>query len=167
MRVANKILVELFGKDDAVITAPELVSVTKVGDTVVLEFDTELRLLYDLVPTDFEIYDSTGSAWVKVNATISDSNKIVLDTAGYDPTEVRYGFGGRYIELATGELLNLTVGKTSLVMSADGKHFVYTASNGQVYEFYSEDGQVVRTIKSGNLTNASGEPMPTFKVSVN
>ena len=165
MRVADRILVELFGKDDAVLTAPELKGVTMVGNTVVLEFDTELRLLYGLAPTDFEIYDSTSSAWVKVTATISDSTKIVLNTEGYTPTQVRYGFGGRYIELATGELLDLNVGDR-LAMSDDGEHFVYTASNGKIYKFVSEDGQVVRTIKSGNLTNASGEPMPTFIVTI-
>ena len=165
MRVANKILEELLGVSDGVMSAPELVSVSVKDDTVVLKFDTELRLLYGITPTDFEIYDSKTSAWVKVAASISSKNSIILDTKGYTPTQVRYGFGGRFIELATGELLRLDVG-SSLSMGAGNKSFIYKGADGQTYEFFPEDGQVVRTIKSGNVTNASGEPLPTFKVTV-
>ena len=166
MRVANKILEELLGITDGVMSAPEIVSVSAKDNTVVLEFDTELRLLYDIVPTDFEIYDGKTSSWVKVSATIKDKKFIVLDTNGHTPTQVRYGFGGRFIELATGELLRLDVG-SSLTMGAGNASFIYKDANGKTYEFFPEDGQVVRTIKSGNVTNASGEPLPTFKLTIN
>ena len=169
-RVADKVLIELYGRDD-ITAAPELVSLEKGNGTVTLTFDSKLYLFRGIVPEDFEVYDSTTAKWHKVAGTL-DGNKVVLDTSALtSPTEVRYGFGGRYIELYTGELIRLNVGgRLELGTDADGtKYAVYTDTDGgvnRVLTFYSEDGQVIRVIKSGNITNASGSPMPTFRVSI-
>lgn len=169
-RVADKILIEIFGRND-ISAAPELLSVAKGNGTVTLTFDSKLYLLRGIVPEDFEVYDSTTAKWHKVTGTL-DGDKVVLDTSALaSPTEVRYGFGGRYIELYTGELIRLNVGgRLEQRTDADGtKYTVYTDTDGsttRVFTFYSEDGQVIRTIKSGNLTNASGSPMPTFRVGI-
>ena len=117
------------------------------------------------------MYDSATSSWVKVSAVIS-GNTVVLDTSALTaPTQVRYGFGGRFIELATGELIRLNVGSIfTLKIDENGVRYAEyidtDVSPSRVFTFYSEDGQIIRTIKSGNLTNASGEPMPTFVVSI-
>ena len=169
-RMADKILIELYGRDD-IASAPELVSVAKGDGTVTLTFDSQLYLFRGIVPEDFEVYDTATAKWHKVNGTLS-GNTVVLDTSALtSPTEVRYGFGGRYIELYTGELIRLNVGgRLSLATDENGvKYAVYTdtdSGTSRVFYFYSEDGQVIRTIKSGNVTNESGAPLPTFRVSI-
>lgn len=170
-RAADMVLTKLFGKTDEIRCAPELTSVTKNGGTVTLNFDTKLYLLRGVEVEDFEVYDSVTSKWIKVKATLSGSS-VVLDVAALaNPTEVRYGFGGRYIELYNGELIRLNAGsRFQLKVDADGvKYAEYTDTDvapTRVFTFYSEDGQVIRTIKSGNLTNASGVPLPTFSVTI-
>ena len=169
-RVADRILVEIYGRDD-ITTAPELVSVARGSGTVTLTFDSKLYLFRGIVPEDFEVYDSATAQWHKVSGTLSGKT-VVLDTSALaNPTEVRYGFGGRYIELYNGELLRLNVGgRLEEAIDADGTRYaIYTDTDGgqhRVFTFYSEDGQIVRTIKSGNLTNSSGAPVPTFRVSI-
>ena len=169
-RTADKVLIEIFGRDD-ITAAPELLSVEKGDGTVTLTFDSKLCLFRGIEAEDFEVYDAASSSWKRVKATLVD-NKIVLDTSLVTtPTEVRYGFGGRFIELYTGELIRLNAGsRLTMEVDANGKRYiVYTdtdVSPTRVFTFYSEDGQVIRTIKSGNVTNASGEPLPTFSVSI-
>ncbi|MBR3680695.1 MAG: hypothetical protein IKL79_01670 [Clostridia bacterium] len=170
-RAADMLLTKLFDVTDKITTAPELTSVVRGEGTVTLTFDTALCLLRGVEAEDFEVYDSASSKWVKVGATLV-GNTVVLDTAGItSPSEVRYGFGGRYIELYTGELIRLNAGsRFQLKVDADGvKYAEYTdtdVSPTRVFTFYSEDGQVIRTIKSGNVTNASGVPLPTFTVAI-
>ncbi len=170
-RAADRVLVELFGKDDEILTAPKLTGIERGEGIVTLVFDTELLLFRGVTAEDFQVYDSASSKWKSVKAAIS-GNTVILDTSAITtPTQVRYGFGGRFIELATGELIRLNAGsRFVLAVDENGvKHAVYTdtdVSPTRVFTFYSEDGQVIRTIKSGNLTNASGEPLPTFVVSI-
>ena len=170
-RAADMVLTKLFGMTDEITTAPELLSVTRGNGIVTLTFDTNLYLLRGVEVEDFEVYNSSTSKWVKVNATISGKTVILDTSAIVSPTEVRYGFGGRYIELYTGELIRLNAGsRFQLKTDANGvKYAEYTdtdVSPTRVFTFYSEDGQVLRTIKSGNVTNASGVPLPTFKVTI-
>ena len=170
-RTADRVLVELFGRSDEILTAPRLTKIEKGEGIVTLTFDTALRLLRGVTPEDFQVYDSATSSWVKVSAVIS-GNTVVLDTSALTaPTQVRYGFGGRFIELATGELIRLNVdSRFTLNIDENGVRYAEyidtDVSPSRVFTFYSEDGQIIRTIKSGNLTNASGEPMPTFVVSI-
>jgi len=170
-RTADRVLVELFGRSDEILTAPRLTKIEKGEGTVTLTFDTALRLLRGVTPEDFQVYDSATSSWVKVAASVS-GNTVVLDTSALtSPTQVRYGFGGRFIELATGELIRLNVdSRFTLKIDANGVRYAEyidtDVSPSRVFTFYSEDGQIIRTIKSGNLTNASGEPLPTFVVSI-
>jgi outer membrane protein assembly factor BamB len=154
-------MVEVFGKEDETLTAPKLLSVTRGEGTVVLTFDTELRLLRGVTVEDFQVRDSSG-IWQSVNGSIV-GNTVVLNTAHLNgTTQVRYGFGARSIELFTGELLPLDVDNG---LRLDGNTIIYSYG-GKYYEFNSEDGQVIRVIKAGNLTNASGEPMPTFVATI-
>ncbi len=170
-RTADMVLAKIFGITDEITTAPELVSVERGNGSVILTFDTSLCLFRGVQPEDFEVYDAATSKWVKVTATIS-ANTVVLNTASLTtPTEVRYGFGGRFIELYTGELIRLNAGsRFQLGVDADGtKYAIYTdtdVSPTRVFSFYSEDGQIIRTIKSGNVTNLSGVPLPTFTVTI-
>ena len=170
-RAADMVLTKLFGMTDEITTAPELLSVERGNGQVILIFDTNLYLFRGVEVEDFEVYNSATSKWVKVSATISGT-KVVLNTSSISsPTEVRYGFGGRYIELYTGELIRLNAGsRFQLKTDANGvKYAEYTdtdVSPTRVFTFYSEDGQVLRTIKSGNVTNASGVPLPTFRVKI-
>ena len=170
-RAADMVLTKLFGMTDEITTAPELVSVERGNGQVTLTFDTNLYLFRGVTVEDFEVYNSSTAKWVKVSAIIN-GNTVVLDTSSISsPTEVRYGFGGRYIELYTGELIRLNAGsRFQLKTDSNGvKYAEYTdtdVSPTRVFTFYSEDGQVIRTIKSGNVTNASGIPLPTFKVTI-
>ena len=163
LRIADRILAEVYGRTEEIVTAPTLLSVTKGTGTVTLTFDTDLRLLRGIAPEGFEVSDANGT-WHTVTGVIEGKTLILNTSAISSPKEVRYCFGMRYIELETGELLPLIVG-SSLKLSDDGNYIIYSYGN-YYYEFKSEDGQVIRVIKSGNITNASGEPMPTFKVTI-
>lgn len=162
-RAADMILHELYGRTDIAV-APKLLSVKGSEGKVTLTFDGEIYLLRGISPTDFEVKDKNG-VWHTVTGFV-DGSTVVLDTSRVNsPTEVRYGFGERLIELKTGELLPLAIG-SGLTLSADGKTVIYNYG-GTYREFTVGSGEILRTVKAGNITNASGSPLPTFVAPVN
>jgi len=160
MRTANTILKELFGIESEhteASTAPDVVSYDVNGTTLTLTFDSKIKLLRAVMAEGFELLNSSGK-WIPVLGEISD-NKITFN-ADFEICGVRYGFKTLVIELNTGELIPYL----ESCGSDDNTKVTYTCPDGRVLVVYPEDGQVIRTMVDGNITNDSGEPLYTFSI---
>lgn len=171
LRTADLILGEVYGVDlGRAHKAPEVISVTRDGASVVLTFDTDLTLLYGGAVTGFTL---DGVAAVgKI-----DGKTLTLTAAGITaPTKVAYAQDTITVVMADGTIYrnvtNIHVGNdadanrqyadrsytTFDVRMADGTTKTVTVGAG------SHD--VIRTTYGGNLTNESGYALPAFSLTV-
>ena len=137
---------------------PDIVSMSASGSAVTITFDTELKLLFGDTVVGFEISEN-GTAWVEAVGVI-DGKSITLTSSAASPKYVRYAFSGMHAELADGRVLRLD----SMKFNAENQ--VITLGSDGVYYTVSDATDLVRTMDYGNLTNASGIPMPTFSIEI-
>lgn len=157
-RTGDMILENEYGRELGIISAPMPTSALTVGDAVVITFDTDIELLFGDTVMGFEI--KSGSTWYDAEGVI-DGNKITLTAPGaVAPTEVRYGFSYITAELEDGTLIPFLSGGAKLDKTNKIITFTY---NGETY-VVDEANENIRSIDFGNITNASGIPMPVFSL---
>ena len=171
IRVADMILANEYGiKYNDVYTYPTPVKATYANGSVTVEFDTDLRYLYGDSVMGFEIYN--GSKWVKATGKI-EGNKAVITADGLtSATSVRYGCGEMVMELADGTLIEVwdkknsySTGKANYSLNST-EQTLTVEYNGETYVVRGNTTDMVRTMDYGNLTNASGIPLPLFSIDV-
>ena len=162
IRTADMILANEYGIQFAdVYTYPKPTKVSAEGGVVTIEFDSELQIFYGDTVLGFELYD--GTKWVKASGEI-DGNKVILSADGVEnPTEVRYGCGETLIELGDGTFIEITT-STYTVSTADKT--ITVTYNGEQYVIRANTTDMIRTVDYGNITNASGVPMPIFGLAI-
>ena len=161
-RTADMILVREYGCDlGEVYTYPTPISAVKnSGGSVTVTFDTDLQLFFGDKPLGFELY--TGSEWRTATGVIS-GNTITLSASGVSsPVAVRYGYSPTVAELADGTMVEFLSGNAAI--NKEAKTVTFTVG-GKTY-VTSDITEYVRTIDYGNVTNASGVPMPVFKLTL-
>ena len=158
-RTANLILVNEYEIDlGEAYSHPTPLLATASGNTVTVTFDTELKLFFGDKPVGFELYG--GSGWHDATATI-DGNKLILTASGVSaPTMVRYGYSPTVAELADGTMIEFLSANAKL--NAEAKTITFTIGS-ETYTVTDAEGYI-RTLDYGNVTNASGIPLPIFKM---
>ena len=158
-RTAYAILANEYGvKLGDVYAHPEVKSITAAGNTVTVTFDSDIKLFFGDKPVGFEV-SADGTTWAAAEGRI-EGKSVILTSSVASAKYVRYGYSTIHAELADGKLVEIEIGK----MNATEK--TITIENGGVTYVINDAGDLVRTLNYGNITNASGVPMPTFKLPV-
>ena len=158
-RCADSILANEYGiKYAEVYTHPSVTSIVADGSTVTVTFDTDIKLLSGVDPIGFDLSED-GTNWVKADARI-EGNKIILTSSLAAPARVRYGQSLITAELADGTLVTFYSGQSKLSDTAK----TITLTVGGVSYVIDCDADLIRTIDYGNVTNASGVPLPIFNL---
>ena len=109
----------------------------------------------------FELYN--GTKWDKATGRI-DGKKVILSAEGVtSATRLRYGCGETLMELGDGTIIEVLDGKYTSDKTAQTITVTY---NGKQYVIHSDTTDMVRTLDYGNITNASGVPMPIFAMDI-
>jgi len=91
-----------------------------------------------------------------------DGKNIILTASGVSaPTMVRYGYSPIVAELKDGTMIEFLSG--NVVSNKTDKILTFTV-NGATYVVDSAN-DYIRSLDYGNVTNASGIPLPVFKMS--
>ena len=159
VRAANMILVNEYGFDfGEEYTNPVPVSVVANGGTVTITFDTDIRLFFGDTVVGFEIFG--GSSWRDATGVV-DGNKIILSASGVtNAVRVRYGYSPITAELADGTVIEFLSG--GVTVNKEQKTLTFT-KDGTTYVISDIYG-CIRSMDYGNVTNASGIPLPVFNV---
>ena len=168
IRTADLILANEYGiKFSDVYTYPTPISAKVSADGVVtVTFDTELQYLYGDSALGFELYD--GTKWVRAEGVIS-GNTVILSADGVaNPKNVRYGCGEMLMELRDGTVIEVAGSKGATVnYKTDATNKTLTVTyNGVEYVIKGDTTDMIRSMDYGNITNASGAPVPLFKLDV-
>ena len=163
LRIADAILKNVYGfYESEVVTAPEVIRIERNGSSIVIAFDSELEIFFGEAPSGFEIAGIDGK--YHTASAVIDESRVILSASGVSsPAFVRYGFGKMNIVLADGTMITYD---RSLANSSDTEKAKIIAPGGKAYEFHKDSNSVICTRFNGNLTNASGAPMPTFELAV-
>lgn len=163
-RCAYAILANEYGMKNAdVYTHPDIVSVTALGSTVTVTFDSELRLLFGDTIIGFELSDD-GNVWVSGTAQIDGKNAVITSSLTA-PKYVRYGHSDMYAELADGSLVQ--VEDREYQSGEDGQTGdSITIISGDSSYLLDDTRDMVRSMHYGNLTNLSGIAMPVFQLEI-
>ena len=159
VRTANMILVNEYGFDfGEEYTNPIPVSVVADGGTVTITFDTDVKLFFGDTVTGFEIFN--GSAWRKATGVV-DGNKITLSASGATrAVRVRYGYSAITTELADGTVIEFLSGEVAI--NKEAKTLTFT--HGGTTYVVSDASGCIKSMDYGNVTNASGIPLPVFNL---
>jgi len=167
MRVANILLENVYGTKTAeVMNAPKLISATKNGATVTLTFDTDLYYTFSNEALGFELYQS--GSWYKAKGKI-EGNKIILTADGVTAASgVRYAYSYSYIQLRDGTLIeyNSSSYGASNGNTDIGYSYIKDTVTGKVYRINHNEMDAVKNFCFGNITNESGEALPTFTATI-
>ena len=159
IRTADLILVHEYGFDlGEAYTNPNPISASADGGTVTITFDTEIKLFFGDKPVGFEIYD--GSSWKDAIGAVS-GNTITLTASGVSTAlKVRYGFSAMTMELEDGTMVEGIPGRIKKDNTAETLTFLQSG-----YSFVATDATAtIRNMDYGNVTNASGIPLPVFNL---
>ena len=163
-RLADAILYNMYGFEeykDAL--APKVTKVEANGNKLIVTFDCNVKTELGTAVEGFEIAGEDGT-FVKANGTI-DGNKVILVADGVTaPKTVRYGYGKFLIELQDGTLVPYDRKTKAPVYTTE--YMTIYGPNGEEYTFERGTDIVIRSLFQGNLTNASGNPTPVFKLDV-
>lgn len=163
-RLADSVLKNVYGfYQNAIVEAPEVTKITANGTTVTIEFDTSLFFSYGNTVTGFEIAGA-DKKFKKATGTMSGNTITITSPEVSEPTYVRYAYGTMDIVLNDGTVL--TYNPNFANVEGDTAYTVIGADGVTRYEFTGDCGLVVETRYNGNITNASGHPMPTFYLAV-
>lgn len=165
LRTGELILGKIYGiRTERPYVAPEVVSVEFKGSSVVITFDTNLKILWGDTVLGFEL--GSAGTYVTANAVIN-GNVLTLTGNGSDFDEVRYSYATLIVERKDGTLMQVASGIPQL-NDSNGKldiyHVTVTDVNGNKYTFTADSDEALRTRLSGNLTNATGHPLPAFSI---
>ena len=159
---ADMILANEYGIVSAeVYKYPEILSVRVSGSAVMITFDSEIKLMLGDEPMGFELC-LPQRGWVKASAVIDGSTVTVSAAGGGVPTDVRYGFSAITAELADGTTVSFYSGEATI---NDAQRTITITKDGEVYVIGSAE-DCVRMMNVGNITNASGVPLPVFSLGV-
>ena len=157
IRTANQILVNEYGFNlGAAYTNPEPLSVVAEGGTVVITFDTDILLLFGEGAVGFDIYD--GSVWVEAKGVVNGRTITLAASGVSEAVKVRYGFSAMTFELEDGTIVEGLPGRIKKDNTASTLTFSYS---GHTY-VATDATATVKNMDYGNVTNASGIPLPTF-----
>lgn len=163
-RLADSVLKNTYGISYGTATAPEITSVSVSGNVLTVTFDTSLSLLYGNTPEGFEIAGADG-AFHKATAVISGNTVALTSDKVSSPTTVRYGFGAPII-LILEDGTRIIPADRFAGSASDAEKATVVDIYGNTYVFYADQYEIIRSVLEGNITNASGHPLPVFKLSV-
>jgi sialate O-acetylesterase len=164
LRLADSVLKNTYGIAYGTTTAPEIVSVTASGNVLTITFDTNLALLYGNTPEGFEIAGTNG-VFYKATATVSGNTILLTSDKVSSPVTVRYGYGAPII-LILEDGTRIIPADRFAGSTSDTEKATIVDVNGNTHVFYADEYDVVMSVLGGNITNASGHPLPVFKLSV-
>ncbi len=164
-RIADSVLKNIYGLGtEKVVEAPSVKKVEVSGSKVTITFDTDISLSYGNAPIGFELAGS-GKVFKKATGTVF-GNKLTLTASGVStPAYVRYAYGRMDIVLNDGHAVTYNHVDNKIIDSDSTQATVFE-SDGTKHVFTPNCGLVIETRFNGNLTNASGHPMPTFNLPV-
>ena len=154
LKLADAVLDKIYSVGDS-LCAPEIVKAEISGRYIILTFDSDIELYFGDKALGFEI--GMNGSFDKATAVI-DGNKITLSNFLVSaPTEVRYGFGETTVEHESGERMaftssNHTAAAKEVKITHEGENYVYKA----------DSGTALSMTVGGNITNATGAPLPVF-----
>ncbi len=188
LRIANVMLTKVYGfthidGSATTVEAPRALSAKRVGNTVVITFNSDLYTFFGKGALGFELsdldnYDSEGdayntkeeSSWYKVEGTIVGNTVVLEIPEGKNPKGVRYAHGNPYVELRDGTLIEFNYNDDFPAVGDFRNNEIYASITdritGEQYTFYPYEGDSIRMLSYGNITNESGEPMPLFKLDI-
>ena len=164
LRLADSVLKNTYGIAYGTTTAPEIVSVTASGNILTITFDTNLSLLYGNAPEGFEIAGANG-VFHEATATISGNTILLTSDEVSAPVTVRYGYGAPIV-LILEDGMRIIPADRFAGSTSDTEKATIVDINGNTYVFYADEYDVIMSVLEGNITNASGHPLPVFKLSV-
>lgn len=108
LRTGELILGKIYGIEfNRPYTAPEIVSVEFKSNSVVITFDTDLKILWGDTVMGFEL--GKGGSYVSATGTIS-GNVLTLTADGSDFDSVRYSYATLIVERKDGTLMEVNTG---------------------------------------------------------
>lgn len=167
LRTADMILGEIYGADlGRAHKAPEVVSVTRDGNRVILTFDTDLTLLHGNTVEGFTL---DGVAAVGV----IDGKTLTLTAEGVsEPKTVAYAQDKLTVVMKDGtvyrNVTNVHVGNDgeSGRNYSDYSYTTFVTEDGKTITVGAGSHDVIRSTYGGNLTNESGYALPAFSLTV-
>lgn len=162
-RVADSVLKNIYGIGSGeTVEAPVVTKIERNGSKVIITFDTDISYSYGNTAIGFELAASNLS-YKPATGTIV-GNKLTLTASGVTtPTQVRYAFGRMEFVLNDGSIVTYINDSKDTI---DKDKAVVHDANGKEYTFEKNCGLVIETRFTGNITNISGHPMPTFNLPV-
>lgn len=161
IRTAEMILANEYGiKNNDTYSYPVPISATRASGQVTITFDTSLEYSYGDSVRGFELYD--GTKWVKTTGEIIGNTVVIHAAISKSFTKVRYGFGYPTVLMNDGSEIEVASGSASEVT----KVATIKTPDGDTVSIPLDTTDVVMTKDSGNITNASGIPLPIFQMTV-
>lgn len=161
IRTANMILANEYGiKNYDVYSQPTPISATRAAGKVTITFDTELEYSYGDAVAGFELYD--GSKWVKTTGEIVGNTVVIHAAVSKNFIRVRYGYGNPILLMNDGSEIEVSTGS----IEEGETHATINTPNGDTEYIPINTTDVIMTKESGNITNASGIPLPVFQMTV-
>lgn len=161
IRTAEMILDNEYGiKHRNIYSYPTPISATRASGYVTITFDTDLEYLYGDAVRGFELYD--GSKWVNTTGEIVGNTVVIHAAAAKSFTKVRYGFGYPTLLMNDGSEIEVASGSAK----EGGTVATVKTPDGDTVSIPLDTTDVIMTKDSGNITNASGIPLPVFQMTV-
>lgn len=161
IRTAEMILDNEYGiKHRNIYSYPTPISATRASGYVTITFDTDLEYLYGDAVRGFELYD--GSKWVNTTGEIVGNTVVIHAAAAKSFTKVRYGFGYPTLLMNDGNEIEVASGSAK----EGGTVATVKTPDGDTVSIPLDTTDVIMTKDSGNITNASGIPLPVFQMTV-
>ena len=164
LRLADSVLKNTYGIAYGTTTAPEIISVSANGNVLTITFDTDLSLLYGTSPEGFEIAGSNGVFYQASATIIGNTIELTCDKVSA-PVTVRYGFGAP-ITLILEDGTRIIPADRLAGSTSDSEKATIVDIYGNTHVFYADEYDVILSVLEGNITNASGHPLPVFKLNV-
>jgi hypothetical protein len=131
-----------------------VVSVKASDGKLIVTFDSAPELLFGDTVLGFDVSED-GINWVSATGYI-DGKSVVLSSSLLSPAYVRYAYSELYAELYDGTVISAQSAK------CDSNAKTMTIKGNETTYVISDPNDLIRTMDLGNLTNASGAPMPVF-----
>ncbi len=161
LRLADQILAEVYNeKTGDYYQAPQMIDYKVNGKKVTITFDSSLYLLYGDSAVGFEL-SADNKTWHTAYGKI-EGNQLILTSSVSDAMYVRYQNSAMELHCEDGSIIG-----TSKVPSSSVKTDTVNKTvtiNGIIFKV--NESEAVFSSFGGNLTNATGCPLPSFSIAL-